>query len=228
MFAQSFCSLRKRHISLTLMILGAMLLWISCWVMEGLLTGQSLPAIKQMLIPAGPLSPAPSLADGIGGFLYVLAQACLLAPLVEEMFFRWLFCSIGYDAKGAARANWSLPVVACVSGLLFGLSHGFVYGFTYEMIIRMAVIGGLLGALWVLLKRRGASALVALGCCMFAHGAYNFVVTASETVAVRSYELGKEEATQTCREAFEKLVTDLKKAFPDDFDPKTAPIPSPQ
>jgi hypothetical protein len=226
MSSRSF-TLTKKHIALTFAALGAMLLWIFLWILAGVLTGGGSAALHQSLMPAGPLSPMPVFADGIWPFTYVLFQACLLAPVVEELFWRWLFCSIAYDSVGKARANWSLPLMVGTCGLLFGLSHGFRYGFTYEMIIRMSVIGAILGVLWVLLKRSGAGALTALFCCVFAHGAYNFSVSAMQAIAsqsaVQGYKLGTEESFEKCKAVVMRLMHQQKPAT----EPKSEPEPEP-
>lgn len=214
MFPRTF-SLNRKHIALTFAALGAMLLWIFCWIMVGIVTDGGGSSLPQSLMPAGPVSPMPALAGGLLPFFYVLVQACVFAPIVEEVFWRWMFCSIAYDHAGKARGNWSFPLMIGSCGLLFGLSHGFRYGFTYEMIIRMSMIGAILGVLWVMLKRRGAGAVAALLCCVFAHGAYNFSMSALQAAtsqaAVQGYKAGSEETFEKCKE----LVLNLIKEKPE-------------
>lgn len=221
-------TLRKGHLVLTCAALGAMLLWIFLWVFVGLLSGDDAHALQSVLMPLGPLASPPAATAGVLGILYGMVQVCLLAPVLEEICFRWVFCAVAYDAQGKPRGNWSLPVVVLGCGALFGAAHGFRYGFSYEMVIRMGMLGGILAVLYVTLKRRGASALIALGCCIFAHGAYNFSVTATQVAAMRAakqgYQKGVEETAEACKEFIIKLVATHgdHKAAP------AAPAPAPE
>lgn len=87
--------------------------------------------------------------------LFTVAGAVVMAPLIEEMFFRGLFLPL--IAK-AVRSRWAAVLL---SGMAFGLFHVPLY----HAIPALAVFGILLGYLYV---RTGSLTLV-----IFVHGIFN-------------------------------------------------------
>jgi membrane protease YdiL (CAAX protease family) len=108
----------------------------------------------------GPLENATNLKKAI--------IACIIAPLLETIFFQWLVIEI-MDKKMSAR------IVVFISAVLFGLSH-----FYYPLyIINTFFVGLILSTGYVLAKAKGLNPiLITFGI----HSLHNFIILLVEVV----------------------------------------------
>lgn len=102
------------------------------------------------------------------GLSWVFVSACIVAPFLEEIFFRALFCGVSADRSGKL-SHWGWAVILSGSFIVFGLAHR---NGLYSVLVQ-GVIGLFLARLWF---RNGPGQKASYFSCVAAHGLYNFAV----------------------------------------------------
>jgi membrane protease YdiL (CAAX protease family) len=119
--------------------------------------------------------------------------ACIMAPIVEESFFRWLPISLATDEEGRLRKPFGLALIFVWSCLFFG----FVHGYNYMAVVHKAPAGLMLAGLWWANRHDWKKALFS---CMAVHAVYNVVATIIEYFLAKAYMQGAQDAAQAILE----------------------------
>ena len=129
----------------------------------------------------------PFLAGSVPAILGIFT-ACIMAPIVEESFFRWLPISIATDEEGKLK-RFGLPLIFVWSGLFFG----FVHGYNYIAVVHKAPMGMMLAGLWWANRHDWKKALLS---CMAVHMLYIVIATIIEYLIAVAYMHGAQDMLQ--------------------------------
>ena len=141
-----------------LTVAGLILLLLAC-----------VAAVELIFMGLGEAIPNPVEALGDLPVVFNLVYSCLLAPVCEELCFRWMILR--------RLRPWGDGFALCASALLFALVHGNLYQMLYAFVVGL-VLGGVL-------LHTGS-----LKGCILLHAGVNFISPSRDREILRRFFVG--------------------------------------